>query len=213
MSTQLILIRHGESTSNVRRIATSAVEGYPLTDRGRSQAAAVGRRLSELVVDHIYCSPIQRARETAQIVGGFVGGAAISVRPGLEEIDVGIHEGRAEDEATLDAVTNFERWLSFGDLGHGFEGGENGLQAATRVSAVLTDLARRHDGGTAVVVSHGGALALSLVRLCHNVTAKFASANLLDNCSAVEVSVTEEVWTGLSWAGIPLEAMPVGDRG
>jgi broad specificity phosphatase PhoE len=209
MSTQLILIRHGESTSNVGRIATSAAEGYPLTDRGRYQASAVGRELAEVSVDHIYCSPIQRARETAGIIGGFVV-APISIRPGLEEIDVGIHEGRSEDDVAVNAVTNFERWLSFGDLNHGFEGGENAVQAADRVSRVLVELARRHDNGTAIVVSHGGALALSLIRLCHNVPADFVWANLLDNCAAVAVSVDGDAWTCLSWAGIPLEGTPAG---
>ena len=203
MTTELILIRHGESTSNIDRIATSAHEGYPLTERGRAQAVAAGRRLSTLAVDHIYCSPIQRARQTAQLVGGSVR-APISVRPGLEEIDVGIHEGRAESDVALNAVTNFERWLRLGDLEHGFDGGENAVQVADRVSAVLVDLARQHSGGTAIVVSHGGALALALVRLCHNVPAEFAWANLLDNCSTVMVSVDGEVWTCRSWAGIRL---------
>ena len=202
MTTRLIAVRHGESTSNVHGIATSALEGYPLTPRGRAQAAAVGRELAGAGVGHVYASRILRARQTARILAGAVG-APLTLVTGLEEIDVGIHEGGTNADVQTSAVANFSRWLSDDDLDHGFEGGETGRQAAARGSAVLTDLVGRHPGATVAVVSHGGLLALALIHLCRNVTSAFVWDHLLDNCAVVEVVVEGQVWTCTTWAGIP----------
>jgi broad specificity phosphatase PhoE len=206
VTTRRFAVRHGESTSNVRGIATSALEGYPLTTRGRRQAAAVGRELAGRGVERLYASRIQRARETAGIVADSLG-APLTVVPGLEEIDVGDFEGRSDADVQTSAVANFERWLSHDDLDHGFAGGETARETIARGAAALTDLAGRHPGGTLAVVSHGGVLALSLIHLCHNVTSRFAWNNLLDNCAVVEVSVTGGEWTCTGWAG----TRPVAD--
>jgi broad specificity phosphatase PhoE len=205
-TTRLFAVRHGESTSNVRGIATSALEGYPLTARGRGQAAAVGRELAGRGVERVYASRIQRARQTARIVADSLG-TPLTVVPGLEEIDVGLLEGRSDGDVQTSAVANFERWLSHDDLDHGFQGGETAREAVTRGAAALTGLVGRHPGGTLAVVSHGGVLALSLIHLCHNVTSRFVWNHLLDNCAAVEVSVTGGEWTCTSWAG----TRPVAD--
>lgn len=207
MTTRLIAVRHGQSTSNVRGIATSALEGYPLTELGRVQAARVAAELAGRGASRVYASRVQRARETAAIVAGRLG-TPLTVVPGLEEIDVGIHEGQPEGDVQTSALTNFERWLSRGDLDHGFQGGETALEATARTSAVLAGLARRHPDETLVVVSHGGALALALIHLCHNVTPAFVWNHLLDNCDAVEVAVEGTDWTCLDWAGVA----PVADR-
>jgi probable phosphoglycerate mutase len=205
VTTRLIAIRHGQSEGNVRRIATSAVDGYPLTEVGREQAAQAGARLADRDVDQVYASPIQRARETAEIVAGSLD-APLRLLPGLEEIDVGVHEGWLERDVLIEGVSNFERWLSRGELDHGFEGGETALQAMTRTSAVLGEVVERHPDGTVVVVSHGGVLAFALINLCWNVTPEFVYGHLLRNCAVVEVEVAGPRWTCVDWDG----AVPTG---
>jgi probable phosphoglycerate mutase len=208
VTTRLFAVRHGESTSNVHGIATSALEGYPLTARGRRQAAAAGRELAGRGVERVYASRIQRARQTARVVAAEIG-APLTVVAGLEEIDVGLLEGRSDGDVQTSAVANFERWLSHDDLDHGFDGGETAREALTRGAAALTDLAARHPDGTVAVVSHGGVLALSLIHLCHNVTSGFVRGHLLDNCAVVEVAVAGGEWTCTAWAGTQLPAPDV----
>jgi len=199
VTTRLFAVRHGESTSNVRGIATSALEGYPLTPRGRRQAAGAGRELAGRGVELVYASRILRARQTARIVADSLG-APLTVVPGLEEIDVGVLEGRSDGDVQAAALVNFDRWLGHDDLDHGFEGGETAREAMARGAAALTGLVERHRGGTLAVVSHGGVLALALIHLCHNVTSGFVRSHLLDNCAVVEVSVADGEWTCDTWA-------------
>jgi len=204
MTTRLILLRHGQSTSNVLGVATSALDGYPLTDLGRHQATAAGEALVESDASQVYSSPVLRARQTAAIVAKR-SQLPVTVVDGLEEVHVGVYEGRAGDEIVTQGVANWREWLALGNPDHGFEGGETAGTAANRVSAALIGLVQRHGEGTAVVVSHGAALAIGLMRLCDNLSGAFLYEHLLDNCARVEVLVEPVGWRCVDWAGVRLE--------
>lgn len=68
----IFLVRHGQALNNI----DSGVGGYqdpPLTDLGRRQAQAAGKRLAKELdgIDFtVYCSPLKRANETASIICG-----------------------------------------------------------------------------------------------------------------------------------------------
>ena len=62
-----ILIRHGESESNIRGLISEDIEGFPLTDNGRKQAARTAQELIKIKAQRILSSPVLRARETASI--------------------------------------------------------------------------------------------------------------------------------------------------
>jgi broad specificity phosphatase PhoE len=200
VTTRLILIRHGESTSNVLGIATSRLDGYPLTDTGRAQASAAAEELAAAGATHIYASPILRARQTAQIVAERIS-LPLSIVPGLEEIDVGTQEGDTGDAAMMQGASNFQRWLTLDELDHGFEGGETGRTAGDRMAGTLNALVHAHGSGTAIVVSHGGVLALALLQLCDNLSGSFVHEHLLGNCAQVDVVIKSERWHCAAWAG------------
>ena len=63
-----ILIRHGESESNIRGLISEDIEGFPLTDNGRKQAARTAQELIKVKAQRILSSPVLRARETASII-------------------------------------------------------------------------------------------------------------------------------------------------
>lgn len=65
----LFLVRHGQSSWDDVKLADSE---RPLTDKGKSDAAKMGKRLaeSEVAVDAIVSSPAQRALATAVAIAG-----------------------------------------------------------------------------------------------------------------------------------------------
>lgn len=70
----IIFVRHGQSETNRRGIVSSAVEGYPLTEKGIEQAHRAAGTIASLPrVDAIYSSPVLRARQTAEILGERIG--------------------------------------------------------------------------------------------------------------------------------------------
>ena len=65
---KLILVRHGETAWNAAK-RYQGTKNPGLNDTGRRQAKAVAEELKDEKIDAIYCSPMNRARETlAEII-------------------------------------------------------------------------------------------------------------------------------------------------
>jgi probable phosphoglycerate mutase len=69
----LIFIRHGQSESNVNKILSHDINGYPLTIEGKLQAKKTADELKKLRVTKIFTSPVLRAYQTATIIGNELG--------------------------------------------------------------------------------------------------------------------------------------------
>ncbi|MEO0869710.1 MAG: histidine phosphatase family protein [Cyanobacteria bacterium J06642_11] len=74
MKTRVIVVRHGESTFNVKRIVQGHHDESLLTDKGEEQARRVGHLLGSIKIDAIYCSPLKRAARTAALIAETMGG-------------------------------------------------------------------------------------------------------------------------------------------
>ena len=99
----IYLVRHGQTDDNFKSIVQGRVDN-PLNDVGRGQAKATGLKLKELNIkfDHIYSSPLIRAKESASIINNVLGIGDIIVDEGLTEREFGNLEG-------LDV--SYMRWL------------------------------------------------------------------------------------------------------
>jgi broad specificity phosphatase PhoE len=65
--TRVYLIRHAD-VENPNRVLYGHLPGFPLSARGRQQAAELGRRLRDSGIRRIVHSPMERAEETARII-------------------------------------------------------------------------------------------------------------------------------------------------
>ncbi|MFW6296421.1 MAG: histidine phosphatase family protein [Halothece sp.] len=68
MATRVVIVRHGQSTYNSQKIIQGRCDESVLTEKGRADAKTVGNALSSLQFDAIYSSPLQRAKQTAEII-------------------------------------------------------------------------------------------------------------------------------------------------
>lgn len=94
----VILVRHGQSEGNVRGIISSAIEGYPLTEKGMAQAMKASEEIASLPkIDALYSSPVIRARQTAEIVGKRIGMDPVFDER-LRERWFGLIEGKKEPD-------------------------------------------------------------------------------------------------------------------
>ena len=92
---KLFLVRHGESEWNVlKRI--QGQQNVALTDRGKLQARLFAKRLLNENIDSIYSSDLDRAYNTAVIIGNMLK-IDVNPMPGLREIDFGKWEGISYD--------------------------------------------------------------------------------------------------------------------
>ncbi len=64
--TEVLLIRHGQQHIDPDNATTGDWLDPPLSEHGQAQARLLAAALSTIHIDQIFCSPLKRARETAQ---------------------------------------------------------------------------------------------------------------------------------------------------
>jgi probable phosphoglycerate mutase len=146
-ATRALLVRHGQSTWNAERRWQGRADP-PLSDLGRRQAHAAVPAVAAEGVQLVWCSPLRRARETAEIIGAELS-VEVVVHPGLVERDAGEWTGltRAEIEA---------RWPGHLERGLRPSGYEPDEEVVRRAEGALRAVAEEVDGATGLVVTHGG---------------------------------------------------------
>jgi broad specificity phosphatase PhoE len=90
-------LRHGESEGN-RNNTIQGHHDYPLSELGREHARAAGAWLSDKSVDLIYTSPLERTRETAELVREQSPETELRETRDLMELDTGLFSGHSFDE-------------------------------------------------------------------------------------------------------------------
>lgn len=148
--TTVLLVRHGQ-TPTTGKVLPGRAAGLHLAEEGVRQAERAGERIAELSrVDAIYCSPLERARETAGPIG-----AAVGVRPkidrGLLECDFGDWTG-----AELKRLMKLPEWRTVQKAPSTFRfpNGESFTEMQVRMVSALDRLRAAHPGGIIVCVSH-----------------------------------------------------------
>jgi broad specificity phosphatase PhoE len=184
---RLLLIRHGESVANSEGRMQGRLDS-PLNACGVRQAGATAERLAgEGRPEALYTSPLQRALDTARILGERLGLEPI-VLPDLMEVDIGEAQGLP--------WTEFEaRWpkeaRALRGSGHDarWPGGESRTELAARAARAMDEIVARHATGTVAVVGHGGTLRWGLMHLLC-VPDPRSTPYRFDNCALSEVLLT-----------------------
>jgi probable phosphoglycerate mutase len=154
---RLILIRHGETPSNVAGALDTAVPGAPLTALGHRQAAALPAVLTTEPVAAVHASPLVRTQLTAAPLAT-TRGLDVVVSDGLEEIAAGHLEMRTDADAIAAYADTVAAWIK-GDLGVTMPGGTDGHAFFERYDAAVRALVDGHaPSATVVAVSHGAAI-------------------------------------------------------
>ncbi len=150
----LYLVRHGETDWNKLKRFQSRSE-VPLNARGEAQAAAIrdelrGRGAGFLAA---YCSPLGRAKRTAEII---LAGTAtpLLIEEGLIELEFGEFEGRLESELREELGEEFDRWRDSHYTLAPPLGGENILSGAQRVRPALERLRPQALAEDVLAVAH-----------------------------------------------------------
>ncbi|WBM81302.1 phosphoglycerate mutase family protein [Cryobacterium breve] len=202
---RLILIRHGQTVSNVGGLLDTAHPGADLTPLGREQAGNLVAALATVTIDALYVSTLVRTQQTAEPLA-VARGLEARVRGDIREVSAGHLEGR-HDRAAVDAYcTTFLAWAN-GDLDTVMPGGESGRDTFARFDRVVTEA---DDLGleTVAFVSHGAILRAWTGYSCSNLHAGYVTDNQLSNTGTIVVTGSPlEGWTAESWIG---SMLPVG---
>jgi probable phosphoglycerate mutase len=207
---RLLLVRHGQTPSNVDFLLDTSVPGPGLTALGERQAAALPEALADEDIGAVYASTMIRTQLTAAPLAA-ARGLDVRVRDGIRELSAGDLEMLPGDsEGGLRYMRTVFAWAA-GDTGLRMPGGESGAEALARYDAVVEETARA-GAGTVALFSHGAAIRMWTAARADNVDVAFAAAHLLDNTGVVALEGSPAAgWTALTWAGATVA--PRGEGG
>lgn len=187
MKKTFYFVRHGETDWN----SLGKIQGQtdiPLNENGRAQARALASRLAGLGIEHIYSSPLLRAKETANIINEKVGVERIVVNLLIKEVSFGDLEGKVYEEFTDEFKRLFDAIIRNGDndlktLCVSFPNGECFHEVFGRFQKFMQSIPDDEDN--VLIVSHGAFIKASLV--------KYLTERLsVKNCSCIKFKYDTE---------------------
>ncbi len=167
MKTTVIIVRHGQSTSNVSRIISGHKDEATLTETGQQQARKVGEMLDKLPLDAVYASPLQRAHHTCQLILETMaaGGATlpdIQTAEEIQEISLPLWESKSFADAEANYPDEYHAWRHDPDNFKMSVAGPDGTTTDfypvrdiwERASKFWPELLKKHAGKTVLLVGH-----------------------------------------------------------
>ena len=150
--TVLHLIRHGETVLTPGRKFSGVGPLNPvLTENGRAQAAVVAKAAAKLNAEVLIASPLNRTKETAEIISAETG-LVINFDEIWFEMDFGYWDGLSVEEVKEQYPTDYEKWLA--DLSFKPAGGESWDEISLRIESALSKILSEYPGQTVAIVTH-----------------------------------------------------------
>lgn len=194
---ELALIRHGQTDWNLDERVQGRTD-IPLNETGREQARAAGEliRAEGAHWDVVLSSPLQRARETAEIIAAAIAVPFGGTVDGLVEQNFGEGEGMLVSEF-------YGRWPN-----RDFPGGEHDEELGARGLRTLDEIANEHPSDTRILaVSHGSLIRGTVSRLTGT---PYLRVPRLANTS-ISLFEHDGDWRVITIGGIPFEeSLPTG---
>jgi len=190
---RLVLLRHGRTAWN----ATGRAQGHAdveLDETGHAQASAAGPWVAAMQPVALWSSDLARARQTAAYVEKETGLTA-RLDERLREYNVGERTGLTMAEFAEQHPEEHAAWLH--DRRAELPGAEETTEVLARSLPAYDEVvAGLEPGQTAVVVTHGAALKVSVLALLGWPQELNVSLQGLDNCA---VAVLDQDGSGGAW--------------
>lgn len=149
--TIVYLARHGQSEWNNQSRITGQLDPG-LSAKGEQQSQALARCLAGEALVAIYASSLQRTAATAQPTATDHA-LPITRLAALDEIHLGVLQGRHRDERDPEAQAIWAQWVAE-PWTYRVPGGERFDEFAERVEQALQGILQRHAGRRILVVGH-----------------------------------------------------------
>ena len=161
MKKYLYVVRHGETDYNAQGICQGQLCNIGLNQKGREQALELASRLKDAKIGAIYCSPLLRAKETAEIIADSLS-LSVVVNNGIIEGNFGVSEGKPMAEIRTWPI--YRQWTSPDpkyDHVH-YENGESKQEIRQRVIRTIEEICSHEQAEHILIVAHS-----AIVRAMH----------------------------------------------
>ncbi len=157
--TTILLIRHAVNDFVQKGALAGWTPGVHLNDEGRAQAAALGQRLAQLPLEHIYASPIERTMETAAAIAEHHPQLQVEAQAAIGEVRYGDWQGK-----TIRELQGRKMWAVVQEYPSRarFPNGETMRGVQTRIVNAIEALAQKHPNQLIALVFHADLIKMAL---------------------------------------------------
>ncbi|MDJ0576484.1 MAG: histidine phosphatase family protein [Xenococcaceae cyanobacterium MO_234.B1] len=111
MATRVIIVRHGQSTYNAKKMIQGRCDESIITEQGIADAQKVGQALQGIRIDGFYSSPLQRAKQTAEIIHSYLQNPPeLNPTNQLMEVDLPLWEKQSKQEVAEKYADDYRMW-------------------------------------------------------------------------------------------------------
>ena len=158
--TTVYLVRHGETPlTPFRKFSGDGPLNPGLTEKGFLEAGLVAKEVTKFQADVLISSPLQRTRQTAEIISKETG-LAIHEDPIWMECSFGVWDGMSIDEVHQAFPVEYAKWLA--STSYAPPEGESYESAMARALQGLLGLVDEYPGKKICVVTHNGIIKTAL---------------------------------------------------
>ena len=142
---RLYVVRHGETMENANNCLVGRINSS-LTEKGKEQAKQVSNYFKNKKIDLIVSSPLDRCKETAQIISNNL---PIIYSDKLLGRDHGEFTGKPRDSINFDEYWNYKKNIQY-------EKAESVKDLYNRVATLIDDLKEKYKDKNIIIVTHSG---------------------------------------------------------
>ena len=140
---KIYVVRHGEVQSNINKIISGSND-EKLTEKGINQALKIKEKLKNISFDCIFCSPVLRAKQTANIIAP---NSNIIYDKRLEERNPGYMLGHKRKEINQEEWNSLEKEITIYNS-------ESLLAGINRTKSFINDIKKQYNNKTILIVTH-----------------------------------------------------------
>lgn len=145
----LYVVRHGQTEWNILKKMQGSAD-IPLTEKGLAQAEITKSNLSNISFDVIFCSPLIRAKQTAQVIN-FDRTLNIIIDDRLRERNYGEFEGTSKNSFDYNEFWSYNKNLKY-------DKAENIQDFFKRIYSFLDDIEAEYYDKNVLIVTHAGVM-------------------------------------------------------
>lgn len=178
---KIYFVRHGQTDWNLARKMQGGDTEKPLNETGIKQAEKTQNKLKDKDYDIVICSPMERAKQTAQII---ISNKDVKIIEDerLIERKLGVLEGNS-------ITPKCEKEIWDCNLNVNIENGESIGEFECRVLEFIKDIKEKYKNKSVLIVAHGGVAKIFKKYLYGNPKDNNLDNYKMENCEIIEAEI------------------------
>ena len=178
---KIYYVRHGQTDWNLARKMQGGQTERELNKTGIKQAEETKRKLENIDYELVICSPMNRAKQTAEIIMKNKN-VPLIIDERLRERKLGVLEGETITEECEKQIWDYK-------LDYKINGGESLSEFEQRILNFINNIKKKYNNKTILIIAHGGVAKVIKAHLYGKPKSENLNDYGMENCEIIEAEM------------------------